>query len=153
MKIRIFTIPVLGGEDLESELNGFLSSHRIVSVEKQLVQSGGQSYWTFCLTWTEARTTLPGRKTRIDYKEILDERQFALYAKLRDLRKSLSEQEGVPAYTLFTNEQLAEIVKRQVVSKSALAAIKGVGPARVEKYGAPVIACIKDFFEKEIGVE
>lgn len=41
---------------------------------------------------------------RIDYKDVLSERDFALYAQLRNLRKFLSEQEGVPTYALFTND-------------------------------------------------
>lgn len=149
MKIHIFTIPVIGGEAIEAELNSFLSMHRIVSLEKHFVDAGQQSYWTFCITWTEMREKLPGRKNRIDYKEELNERDFALYAKLRDLRKQLAENEGVPAYAIFTNEQLAEIARQKITTKTALAGIKGIGEARVEKYAEPFIACLKKFVEKD----
>ncbi len=66
---------------------------------------------------------------------MLNEQDFALFAKLRDLRKTLAEQEGVPAYALFTNEQLARMVQQRVTSKAALAEIEGVGASRLEKYG------------------
>ena len=52
MKIRIFNIPIHGGQDLEDELNSFLSGRRIVFVEKRFVDAGLDSAWTFCVTWT-----------------------------------------------------------------------------------------------------
>ena len=42
-------------------------------------------------------------------------------------------------YVVFSNEQLAEMVKKKVTSKAALKEIEGVGDARVEKYGAGVL--------------
>ena len=42
-------------------------------------------------------------------------------------------------YAVFSNEQLAEMVRRGVESAAALGAIEGVGPARVERYGAAVL--------------
>ena len=66
---------------------------------------------------------------------MLNEADFALFAKLRDLRKKLAEQEGVPAYALFTNEQLAQMAQQRVTTQAQLAALDGVGPARIEKYG------------------
>ncbi len=75
------------------------------------------------------------RKSRIDYREVLNDKDFALFAKLRDLRKTLAEQESVPAYAVFNNGQLAAMVQKRVTSKAALAAIEGVSAARIEKYG------------------
>jgi superfamily II DNA helicase RecQ len=51
----------------------------------------------------------------------------------------VAEKEGVPVYVVFTNEQLAEMVKKKVSSKAALKEIEGVGEARVEKYGDAVL--------------
>ena len=45
---------------------------------------------------------------RIDYKEVLSAPEFERFARLRLLRKELAEKEGVPAYAIFTNEQLAQ---------------------------------------------
>lgn len=93
-------------------MNRFLSNHRIISVEKRFVDAGMDSAWSFCITWTDIREKTPQQKSRIDYKQVLNEREFTIYAALRELRKVLSEQEGVPAYALFTNEQLAEIARQ-----------------------------------------
>ena len=49
---------------------------------------------------------------RIDYKEVLDEKTFALFSKLREKRKVLAEKDAVPVYSVFTNEQLAQMAQR-----------------------------------------
>ena len=50
--------------------------------------------------------------------------------------RHLPEREGVPAYALFTNEQLAAMVRSRVGTATGLGAIEGVGKSRIEKYGA-----------------
>ena len=136
MEIRVFTIPIHDRHAVD-ELNRFLAAHRVVSIDPQFVPDGQNSAWSICVTMQsgEPARTSAKQKDRIDYREVLSESEFHLYAKLRTLRKELSEKEGVPAYTLFTNEHLAEIVRQTVISAERLAEINGVGPARVEKYG------------------
>jgi superfamily II DNA helicase RecQ len=42
-------------------------------------------------------------------------------------------------YVVFSNEQLAEMVRQRVASKAQLNQIEGVGEARVLKYGEGVL--------------
>ncbi|MCP5535557.1 MAG: hypothetical protein H7A51_04885 [Akkermansiaceae bacterium] len=62
MQYEVFTIPAGGGEETE-ELNKFLRSHRVVSVDKHLVTEGGQPRWVFCVEYLEGKG---GRKRKID---------------------------------------------------------------------------------------
>ena len=150
MRFRFFTIatqlPVQG----QDALNAFCAQHRVVSVEKQFVAQGMESFWSICVTYIEnsetSRSIQGGKRDRIDYKEVLNEQDFAIYAELRNLRKSLAEQEGVPAYALFTNEQLAEMVTQRVTTQVALGEIDGVGKARLEKYGDSFLTLLKTAF-------
>ena len=150
MQIRVFTLRALDADDHGVEdLNAFLRSHRIASVERQFVADGANSFWSVCVTFTEGGSNptpsnrADGSKKRIDYREVLNEHDFAVFAKLRTLRKALADREGIPAYALFTNDQLAEIVKRNVASKKALGEINGVGEARVEKYGTQFLEALQ----------
>jgi superfamily II DNA helicase RecQ len=143
MQVRFFTIPIQGGEDAAEDLNRFLASQRILAIERNFVQDGSNSAWALCVSFEPAGNAAgrppPGlgrRGAKIDYREILNEMDFTQFARLRSLRKDLAEAEGVPAYALFTNEQLAEMVQRRVENLAALPEIPGVGEARVEKYGA-----------------
>jgi len=150
MRFHIITAPVHHAEAALEELNTFLARHRVLAVDRQLVQDGGQSAWTFCITWVPLDTDAdadaaddPSKKGRIDYREVLSEQDFAVFVKLRDLRKQLSEREGVPPYALFNNEQLAEMVRRRATTTTDLGRIHGVGPARVERYGAAFVELLR----------
>lgn len=142
MKFQFFTVSAFAPEQGQEALNRFCGRHRVVSVDKQFVGQGLDSAWSVCVTYLEGPAELSNkgrvkgqRRETIDYREVLTPHDFAVYAGLRSLRKELARQEGVPAYALFTNEQLAEIVKGRLVSLNALGKIDGVGKARLEKYG------------------
>jgi len=158
MQLHVFTIPALAPQPAQDEFNRFCSMRRVVAVDRQFVADGRDSYWALCATVAPGSGLLPDalkapehrsgvRKEggassaiRIDYKEVLSEGDFAQYAELRLWRKSTAEREGVPVYAVFTNEQLAEIVRRRVDTLAALGEIDGIGPARLERYGGAVLA-------------
>jgi len=80
-----------------------------------------------------------GARGKVYYKEVLSPDEFTVFAKLRDVRKEIAQPEAVPVYTIFTNEQLAEMVKIRTTAKGDLEKIAGLGDARIEKYGARMI--------------
>ena len=75
----------------------------------------------------------------MDYKEVLKPEEFEVFSRLRDWRRAVADKEGVPVYTIFTNEQLAQMVQKKVNSKAALKEIEGVGEVRVEEYGEALL--------------
>lgn len=143
MQLKLFIVPVKNIAAAEGEMNGFLRSHRVLAVKKEFVSDGENSFWTFCVEYLEsgpAGSPPPGgRLPKVDYKEVLKPEEFEVFSRLRDWRKGVAEAEGVPVYVVFTNEQLAEMVKKRAGSKAALKEIEGVGDARLEKYGAAVL--------------
>ncbi len=44
---------------------------------------------------------------------------------------------------MFTNEQLAEVAKARCTTPGDLGKIDGIGPARLEKYGADLLAALR----------
>ena len=143
MQLKLFILPVKNLSAAEAEMNAFLRSHRVLAVKKEFVSDGENSFWTFCVEYLEsapAGIAAPGGKLpKVDYKEVLKPEEFEVFSRLRDWRKGVAEQEGVPVYVVFTNEQLAAMVKQRVSTKAVLKEIEGVGDARVEKYGAAVL--------------
>ena len=143
MQLKLFILPIKNLAAPEAEMNAFLRSHRVLAVKKEFVGDGENSFWTFCVEYLEsapAGIAAPGSKLpKVDYKEVLQPAEFEVFSRLRDWRKGVAEKEGVPVYVVFTNEQLAEMVKKKVNSKAALKEIEGVGDARLEKYGDAVL--------------
>jgi hypothetical protein len=120
MKFRFWTIPAMMPDEAQEAVNRFCGTHRVISVEKQFVYDGERSYWALCVCYLESsrnngeESVSPSRKGKIAYRVVLNEQDFALYVRLRNLCKTLSDQEGIPAYALFTNEQLAAMIQRCV---------------------------------------
>ena len=148
MQLRFFAIPATDPAAAEAALNRVLAAGRVVSLERQFVADGAASFWALCVTLAPGPGELPaalkgGGGRRLDYREVLDEADFAVFARLRMLRKEVAEAEAVPPYAVFTNEQLAAMVTGHVADEAGLAAIDGVGPARVERYGARFLAALR----------
>jgi len=142
MQLKLFVLPIKNLGAAEAEMNGFLRGHRVLAVKKEFVADGENSFWTFCVEYLDgvgAGALLPGGRPKIDYKEVLKPEEFEVFSRLRDWRKNVAEKEGVPVYAVLTNEQLAQMVQKQVKSKAGLKEIEGVGDARVEKYGEAVL--------------
>ena len=151
MQIRFFAIPALDPGAAEAELNAVLAAGRVSGLERQLVAAGAASFWAVAVTLVEGPGPLPaglkaGGARRVDYREILPEADFAVFAQLRALRKSVAEAEAVPPYAVFTTEQLAAMVRERVTGADALSRIDGVGPARVARYGAAFLQVLAAAF-------
>jgi len=66
-----------------------------------------------------------------------------LVASLRGLRGTIARTEQLPAYCVFKDRTLIEMAVRRPPSLEALAALSGVGPAKLEKYGERFLALIR----------
>lgn len=147
MPFEFIQIPANGQGSAKEELNKLLRSGRIASVKKEFVANGEDSFWAFCIEYLDgavggADKGRSGNGPKIDYKEVLNEADFTVFARLRDLRKAIADKEAIPAYSIFTNEQLAAMVTVKVDSLTAMGMIPGVGGARLEKYGTAFLTLL-----------
>ncbi len=65
-------------------------------------------------------------RTRTDKK--------GLFEKLRVLRYTIAQEEGVPAYVVFGDASLKDMEAKQPLTRSGFAEVSGVGEAKLEKY-------------------
>lgn len=153
MQIRIFTIPLFGGEEAVEEMNKFLRGNKVVDITKNLVQQGDVAYWSFCVTYllgAPPKTHQSNdKKEKVDYKQILGEAEFARFALLRTLRRQLAEADAVPAFAVFTDAELAEMAKMEELNTKKLLSVNGIGDKRVEKYGEPLCRMYAEQTKKE----
>ena len=66
----------------------------------------------------------------------------ALFEKLRAWRLQVTRQTGRPPYVIFWDATLKEIAAQRPATLDELAAIKGVGPHKLEQYGPAVLEVI-----------
>jgi superfamily II DNA helicase RecQ len=147
MQMAFYSIPARGDSGLQEDLNRFLRSHRVLTVHREFVGQGDNSFWALAVEYLEGAaqsSTAPVRpgKERVDYKEVLSPADFALFVRLRDWRKVTSEKEGIPVYAVLTNDQLAAIATKRPTSPAQLREVEGLGEAKAGKYGAPVLELV-----------
>ncbi len=149
MQLKMFSVSALAPGEGAEEMNRFLRAHRVLSLEKRLVGLDAAAYWAVCIQYLERSVVgsraggLENPRSKVDYKEVLNEEDFAVFARLRELRKTLAEKEAVPPYAVFTNEQLAAMVTQKSDSLTALGQVEGVGASRLEKYGPAFLEFLK----------
>jgi superfamily II DNA helicase RecQ len=138
MPYQFFAVPVLDSETLAAELNKFLSSNKVIEVDKQLVESGAMSYWSFCVKYLEGDA--PNKRNlkypeKVDYREVLSAEEFKKFSAFRIIRKQIATDEALPAFAIFTDAELAAMATAEKLTKESLLEIKGIGEKKVTKYG------------------
>ena len=118
---------------MNDEMNVFLRSKKVLQVENQLVTNPDGAMWSFCIRYLDDITAGDSRE-KVDYLKVLDGPTFARFSALRDIRRTVAKEEGVPAFTIFTDAELAEMAKEEVLTASSMKAIKGIGEKKMEKY-------------------
>ena len=81
-------------------------------------------------------TTVAPTRTRAE------EPSDPVYQALKRWRLQRAKADEIPAYVVFHNSTLAEIAARRPTSISELAAVPGVGPAKLERYGRDVLLAL-----------
>jgi ATP-dependent DNA helicase RecQ len=72
----------------------------------------------------------------------------ALFALLRQRRKEMADEAGVPPYVIFSDKTLVEMAAYYPQSHESLLGIAGVGQMKLEKYGDMFLEAIKAYCEK-----
>ena len=76
------------------------------------------------------------------------EYNHALFALLRQKRKEMADEAGVPPYVIFSDRTLIEMAAYYPQSSKSLLSIAGVGQVKLEKYGDAFLEVIKPYCEK-----
>jgi ATP-dependent DNA helicase RecQ len=72
----------------------------------------------------------------------------ALFALLRQKRKEMADQAGVPPYVIFSDKTLVEMAAFYPQSISSLLKISGVGQVKLRQFGEEFLEVIKDYCAK-----
>ncbi|MBR5307505.1 MAG: DNA helicase RecQ [Clostridia bacterium] len=74
-----------------------------------------------------------------------------LYEKLRSLRYEIAAREKIPAYAVFSNAALSDMVKRMPTTMDEFLEVFGVGEAKARKYGKAFLDVIAEYCKENKG--
>ena len=134
MQIKLFTIP-LGDRGAEQEMNTFLKAYKILEVGQKLISNDNGAAWCFCVRYLEQAVHVASEtRAKVDYRQVLDEPTFQKFSHLRGIRKQVAAAEGLSAFIVFTDEELAELAKLEAITVKSMLGIKGIGEKKVERF-------------------
>lgn len=72
----------------------------------------------------------------------LSRSELILLDQLKALRLRLAKERGVPAYVVFSDKSLADMVQRQPRNETEFAEVNGVGAAKLKDFAAPFLEAL-----------
>ena len=91
----------------------------------------------------------PKQKSSRSLKDSIPEHIYSgddaeLLARLKQKRLSLAQDQGVPAFVIFPDTVLYQMVERKPANRDEFLNLSGVGPAKLEKYGDSFLVVINN---------
>lgn len=90
---------------------------------------------------------LPTRKGGFKYRPIRPIQSASvddtLLDSLQQLRKQIAEREQIPAYILFSDDTLEDMVQKKPATLDEFSDVRGVGQLKLDKYGKVFVALIR----------
>ena len=116
--------------------------YHTLSLTSRALESLKKREPVFGVVQEAGRTKKDGKKKEgIEYNH-------ALFALLRQKRKELADDAGVPPYVIFSDRALTEMAAYYPQSRESLLKISGVGQVKLSQYGEAFLNVIKSFCEK-----
>ena len=129
-------------------------------VERGLLARAGGEYPTISVTtagreWLRSRASLTlelradqathQRQPTLGRTAVKADYDMALFEQLRALRRRLADDEGVPAFVVFSDATLRGLAAAKPTGPQAMLRVSGVGPAKLERYGETFLAAIREY--------
>ncbi|RHW75913.1 DNA helicase RecQ [Colwellia sp. RSH04] len=67
-----------------------------------------------------------------------------LFTKLRELRKTIADAEDIAPFIVFNDATLSELARVQPQTLNQMLSVSGIGDIKLERYGQPFLALIKE---------
>ncbi|HVS10710.1 MAG TPA: HRDC domain-containing protein [Planctomycetota bacterium] len=158
MDVKLITLhysPALRAFD-DAPLQEFLRGRDAMLLADYRFEAGGVPLLALLFEWEPddpprngfaagppATAARPERQRRRDWVEELDARERVLYESLRAWRAQRAQADGIPPYRVFSNRELAGIARARPRTREALAALPGVGPAKLESFAREILERIE----------
>jgi ATP-dependent DNA helicase RecQ len=90
----------------------------------------------------KARAT--GSRRRTSAAEVGRSPSDPTFQRLRTLRKQLADERGVPAYIVFSDQVLWDLIDLRPGSPEEMLRVPGIGPAKLQQYGEVFLAALRE---------
>jgi ATP-dependent DNA helicase RecQ len=117
---------------LTPEAREVLSGHRVLKLRKPSEKVPRQ------------RKLKSVELSNVQTRDALTGESGDVFQALREWRKGVAKEHGVPAYTVFHDATLQEIARRLPDSFDGLRGISGIGATKLERYGELLLKVVRE---------
>lgn len=153
MQLKSFIIPVLSPERNEGDVTFFLRSHRVLRIERHLVNDDTGAYWAVLVEYAEdghAESARPSHRRDNNKEDFnLSSEEQERYEHYRKVRNEVSMKKGVPPYVIFTNQELAILARLPDLTVVHEKKIDGIAPSRLSTNISFFLESVSDEESKE----
>ena len=114
-------------------------------MEKRLIDGERGTGWFFLVEYTELEGGKSAYKmsSKVDWWNVFNPSQFAVYDFLRKTRKEIGDKTEIPLYRILSNEQLALMSQNSPKTKEDFLKIKGVNEQKYKQFGKIFLSAIQ----------
>ncbi len=151
MKVAVITLSFdaeRGAFDTEA-LEKWHAGKEVIEARDHFFVHEGTPRWALMLSYRELDSDpgepprdAQGRRRRRDWRLEVAEPDKALFDALREWRNERAVRDGMPAYVVLTNRELAEICQRRPATRGELREVRGVGEAKAGRLGVELLAVV-----------
>jgi ATP-dependent DNA helicase RecQ len=154
MLTRVFTLrfnSLLDAFD-DAPLRDFIKDKEVIAVRDHFFLRQDQPYLAVLVNYTLKPIATEAAAAKSDHqksrgkdeswREYVAEADMPLFNALRDWRMARCKRDGLPPYVICTNRQLAAMIAARPQTLAQLGEIEGFGKAKLERYGADILAVL-----------
>ena len=98
--------------------------------------------------WLRSDLRKAPEKSSRDSEQALKAEDLDLLKQLKSLRSELAQEQDVPAFVIFHDKTLIDMVDRRPIDKAAMLEVSGVGKTKWERFGNAFLEVIDDAVNK-----
>jgi len=132
-------------EHVTRQVNGRERTYPELSLNEKGIRVMHQKEPGFAMVWPQVkarrRPAPPPRRVGRIASDLL------VY--LKEIRRKLAEESGVPAYVIASNRTLEEMANRRPTTRVSMLGVHGMGPVRMARYGQPFLDALQAWGKPE----
>ena len=144
MKLKVLTavFDPQAGVFNDDAIQSFQAEHDVIDVQSQFFHHDGYPIWTVLVRYRGDSATAERREKR-DWRATLDDAGKQVYDRLRTWRADRAKEDGLSAFVVLTNRQMAAVASTLPKTIAALRQIDGIGEKTADRYGTEVLALLR----------
>lgn len=125
-------------------MNEFLDAVEVKLTSTNFVTTGTLDYWSAVVFYDIKKNKEKPKEEKPSFED-LSQQEKEIYAALKQWRNDLAQDLGWSAFRICHNAHLLAIAEIKPKTVEELLKVKGFGEARIEKFGASILAVLHAF--------